>query len=73
MTLNKRGEKMLIFCKKCGNIMVLNRKMGRLGEYICRSCHTVRKIPIEKVEITEKVEFRAPSVVVSPSRRELGY
>ncbi len=64
---------MLTFCEKCGNVMVLNRKIGRVGEYACRNCNIMKKIPVNKVEITEKIEFMSPSVIVFPSKRELGY
>lgn len=55
---------MLAFCMKCDNIMVLKRREGRIGTFICRSCGALKKIKIAPLEIREEVRILVPQVPV---------
>jgi DNA-directed RNA polymerase subunit M/transcription elongation factor TFIIS len=55
---------MLVFCSKCGNIMVLKIKDSDLGVFVCRNCSTVKKLRVRPIEIKEPVRYVAPPVPV---------
>jgi DNA-directed RNA polymerase subunit M/transcription elongation factor TFIIS len=55
---------LLVFCDACGNIMVLKEKKSRLGVYVCRRCHTIKKIKAKSIEKKESINYIAPPVPV---------
>lgn len=63
---------MLTFCEKCENIMVLKKKNGRLGEYICRACGNSRMMQVEKLEIKEDVVLTPPEPIFVPFKKKIG-
>ena len=61
---------MLTFCEKCGNIMVLKEKLGRNGEYECRTCGLIKNMKVEIIELREKI-FEEPVATLMPKQLKL--
>ncbi len=61
-------KKMLTFCEKCGNVMVLKEKEGRsIGHYQCRTCGLVKKMKLNRIELKEKI-IQEPQATLVPER-----
>ena len=46
----------MIFCEKCGNLMIAEKRAGKL-KYICRKCgHSSKGKKVVSTSISEKVE-----------------
>jgi DNA-directed RNA polymerase subunit M/transcription elongation factor TFIIS len=59
---------MLTFCEKCGNVMVLEQRSGEsLGNYKCRTCGFVKRMKLEKIQISEKIR-EEPEANLIPTR-----
>ena len=48
---------MMAFCAQCGNVMVLKSQAKGMGTYVCRNCNSMEALPVEKIEIVEKVQM----------------
>jgi DNA-directed RNA polymerase subunit M/transcription elongation factor TFIIS len=46
---------MVVFCDQCGNVLVLRTRDGPMGTYVCRMCKTIQVLPVEKLEIVERI------------------
>jgi len=59
---------MLTFCEKCGNVMVLEQRSGEtLGNYKCRTCGFLKRMKLEKIQISEKIR-EEPKANLIPTR-----
>lgn len=59
----------IVFCEKCDNIMIFERKFGNKGQYMCRGCGFIDTMKPKKLELIEKLDI-TPVGSVKP-RREL--
>ena len=54
----------MIFCDKCGNLMIAEEKKGKLV-YVCRNCgHTSHPKKIKTTRISEKLKTEEKKVLV---------
>lgn len=64
-------KKMLTFCEKCRNVMMLKERKGRdQGNYECRMCGLTKKMKLERIEIKEKI-FEEPITGLISKKLEL--
>jgi len=61
----------MMFCEKCGNLMISEKKKGKLA-YVCRKCgYSPRTSKVETTTISEKVSTKKDVVIVMEEGKDL--
>jgi DNA-directed RNA polymerase subunit M len=61
----------MIFCEKCGNLMIAARKKGKL-KYVCRKCgYSSPEKKVVSTSISEKVEDNKEKILVISEKEGL--
>ncbi|MHA1742626.1 MAG: transcription factor S [Candidatus Heimdallarchaeota archaeon] len=59
------------FCKKCGNLMVVERK-GKKVYLVCKKCHKKEQLKGDKVKITEAIHEPKKEALIMGKSDEAG-